>query len=105
MESILPLKKYRGVTMLVKCDEKGGCKQNFDLEKFKVTKLDNDIEKTYFTCPHCGKEYISFYTDKHIRRKQAIIRGMKSASAINTLKKEIAKDMKRLRRKIEASSK
>lgn len=91
--------------MLVKCDGKDGCNQEFNLKKFKVAKLDNNIEKTYFVCPHCGKEYISFYTDKYIRRKQAIIRGMKSASTINTLKKEIAKDMKRLRRKIEASSK
>jgi predicted RNA-binding Zn-ribbon protein involved in translation (DUF1610 family) len=88
--------------MLVKCDGKDGCNQEFNLEKIEVTKLDNDIEKTYFVCPHCGKEYVAFYTDKHIRKKQAIIRGLKSPSAIEQLRKEIAKDMKRLRKKVES---
>ncbi len=91
--------------MLVKCDGKDGCNQEFNLEKFEVAKLDNDIEKIYFVCPHCEKKYIAFYTDKHIRKKQAIIRGLKSPSAIEQLRKEIAKDMKRLRKKMEVSSK
>lgn len=89
--------------MLVTCDGRDGCKNNFDLQGLEVAKLDNDIEKTYFICPHCGKEYISFYTDKYIRKKQKLIRGLKSKSAIEEMKKEIAKDMKRLRRKVEAS--
>lgn len=89
--------------MLITCDAKDGCKENFDLDKFELEKLDNDIEKTYFKCPHCGKEYISFYTDRHIRRKQGIIHGITSISALKTLKNDIAKDMKRLRRKIESS--
>ena len=91
--------------MIVKCDGKDGCNQEFDLEKLEVAKLDNDIEKTYFVCPHCGKEYIAFYTDENIRKKQAIIRGLKSPSAIKQLRKEIAKDMKELRKKIESNLK
>lgn len=91
--------------MLLKCDGKGGCGEEFRIETFEIEKLDKDIEKTYFICPHCNKEYISFYTDKHIRRKQELIRGMTSESALKGLKEEIAKDMKRLRRKVEASTK
>ena len=91
--------------MLLKCDGKGGCSKEFRIETFEVEKLDRDIEKTYFICPHCGKEYISFYTDRHIRKKQELIRGIKSESAIKKLKEEIGKDMKKLRKKVEASTK
>ena len=89
--------------MLVTCDGKDGCKKEFNIDRLEVEKLDNDIEKIYFICPHCGKEYISFYTDRHIRKKQELIRGLKSKSAIEEMKKEIAKDIKRLRRNVEAS--
>ncbi len=91
--------------MLVKCDGKDGCKESFDFKGFEVEKLDNDIEKTYFICPHCGKEFISFYTDTCIRKKQGLIRGIVSESEIKKLKKEIAKDMKKLRKRVEAGIK
>jgi transcription elongation factor Elf1 len=91
--------------MLLKCDGKGGCGKEFRIETFEVEKLEKDIEKIYFTCPHCNKEYISFYTDRHIRKKQELIREITSESALKTLKEEISKDMRKLRRKVEASTK
>lgn len=89
--------------MLLVCDGKGGCNKDFELEKFEVKKLANDTEKIYFTCPHCGKEFISHYTDRHIRKKQELIRGITSESGIKRLKEEIGKDMKKLRKKVEAN--
>ena len=89
--------------MLLKCDGKGGCGEEFRIETFEVEKLEKDIEKTFFICPHCDKEFISFYTDRHIRRKQELIRGVTSESGIKRLKEEIAKDMKKLKKKVEAS--
>lgn len=87
--------------MLAICDAEDGCKKEFTLEKFEVEKLDNDIEKTYFKCPHCNKKYVAFYTDKEIRRKQKFIRNVKDNKKFDKLKDEIGKDMKRLRKKIE----
>lgn len=36
--------------------------------------MQDGIEKTSFTCPHCSHEYIAFYTDDEIRRLQERIR-------------------------------
>lgn len=43
--------------------------------EFKITAkdiftvpIDSEVEKTYFTCPHCGVEYVVFYTDAKIRQ-------------------------------------
>ncbi|MOA27870.1 hypothetical protein D3C78_1487730 [compost metagenome] len=58
--------------MKTHCD--AGCKQAFEFEDFSIAKLDGGIEKLYFTCPHCGKEYVSFYADAEIRKLQARIR-------------------------------
>ncbi len=91
--------------LLVTCDAKDGCKKEFDLDRFEVEKLGNGIEKTYFKCPHCGKEYIAFYTDKDIRMKQFRIRKLTSLKKINKLKKEIGNDMDNLRKRVEASTK
>lgn len=90
--------------MLVKCDGPESCGREFHLEKFELAKLDNEVEKTYFICPHCGKEYVAFYTDPTIRRKQEKIRRLYSPYKIEKLKNEIAKDMKKLRSEIEAST-
>lgn len=52
---------------LVKCDE---CRHEFVLKKLKTKKLTNGVEKTFFSCPSCKKEYVSFITDKNLRNKQ-----------------------------------
>ena len=51
--------------MRVKCDGDGGSCKKFDLEQkdFKTERVRNDIERTFFLCPNCGKEYIGFYAN------------------------------------------
>jgi predicted RNA-binding Zn-ribbon protein involved in translation (DUF1610 family) len=49
------------------CDE---CNQEFVVDTQTVTTEDY-IEKNFFICPHCGKEYIAFCTNQSIRKKQA----------------------------------
>lgn len=82
--------------MLSKCDT---CQYEWELEKMETAKLD-DIEKTYFTCPNCNKEYIAFYTDTEIRKIRA---RMKRASRREycRLAKINKKLMKELREKME----
>lgn len=60
--------------MLAVCDGAGGCGKRFDVQGFKTDKMGRGIHKVYFTCPRCGKEYLCYYTDPHIRDLQHKIR-------------------------------
>lgn len=48
------------------CDK---CNTTFDI-KLKVEDLEHSIQKTSFTCPECGKEYLVSIMDDDMRRKQ-----------------------------------
>ncbi len=56
--------------MLVYCDE---CLKEYEPE-FKVKKVKDDIEETYFKCPHCKHKYTAFYTNRSIRQQQTKLR-------------------------------
>lgn len=80
---------------MVNCDT---CKKDFNLD-VKITKYDGGVEKIHFYCPHCNQEYISYFTDPAIRKKQARIRVLYSKLGKKKLKKmqdEILKDMQNL---------
>lgn len=53
----------------IQCNE--GCGEPFDLSSFSKIEIENGIEKTFFVCPHCKKEYVVTYTNEGIRRMQA----------------------------------
>ncbi|MFC9541650.1 hypothetical protein ACFTQ7_17495 [Lysinibacillus sp. NPDC056959] len=55
-----------------KCNK--SCGHKFYVQHFKKDKLKDAIEKTYFTCPNCGREYVCFYTDDYTRKLQATLR-------------------------------
>ncbi len=88
-------------SLLARCDGEGGCGKEFRITKLELDKLNRGIEKTYFRCPHCNKEYVAFYTDRNIRRKQAKIRTLTDLEAISKLKQEIGRDMDELKTKVE----
>jgi len=48
-------------SLLARCDGEGGCGKEFRITKLELDKLNRGIEKTYFRCPHCNKEYVAFY--------------------------------------------
>ncbi|MEV2478355.1 transglycosylase [Paenibacillus larvae] len=54
--------------MKVTCKE--GRNKEFTISRLKAKRLRDGIEKNYFTCPHCSKEYVSYYTDAAIRKEQ-----------------------------------
>lgn len=68
---------------LIKCDK---CGHEFKLKKLKTRKLENNIQRTYFICPECKKEYTSYYTDLEVRLNQQEI--SKIAIRIKKLKGE-----------------
>lgn len=45
------------------------CRKEFELrtDMIKTRVIKADIEKTYFSCPHCGREYTVLFTDSQIR--------------------------------------
>lgn len=80
MQSSLTIKEQTPAV----CNE---CQQEFILHRdhVKVESLTGGNERTYFTCPHCKKEYTAFYTNREIRnlrmdikRKRAVIETFKA---------------------------
>lgn len=101
---------------MVTCDN---CNQDFKMD-IKEEEVKDNIFKVYFTCPHCSKEYISYYTNvlikikqkkirdivekqKESRGKQDINRSNKLYKQYQKLKKEIKKDMDNLKKRIEGN--
>ena len=119
MDLLLLLRKFeRGDYMkIIDCDE---CSKKFVLD-IKTEKLENCVERIYFTCSHCGREYTSHYLNALIKKKQEKIKqiqqkynnvrgkDIKQASSFykqyEKLKKEIGRDMESLRIRVEKSSK
>ena len=60
--------------IIATCNE--SCNRTFELTEFLTDKLENDVEKTYFLCPHCGHEYVAYYTDAEIRELQEAVEGL-----------------------------
>lgn len=99
------------------CDK---CKKEF-IMSIKTEELENNIERAYLECPHCNKQYTSYYTNALVKVKQKRIKrlaekqkGLKGTGDIRQaqkvynqyqkLKKEIGKDMDNLRKRIEESN-
>lgn len=70
---------------MVNCDN---CKKQFKID-VKIKKYDKGVEKVHFYCPHCKQEYISYFTNKRIRkmisrgeRQEVILSEMQKLAAI-----------------------
>ncbi|MBS4536816.1 transglycosylase [Clostridium sp. D2Q-14] len=101
------------------------CKKQFQIEpkeeKLEEEKLENDVTRFYFKCPHCDKEYTSYYSNVLIRKKQEKMnnlnkkflserdlqpqKALKTYKQIKKLKKEIGQDMDKLQKRIESPDK
>lgn len=77
---------------MVVCDT---CKKDFNMD-VRVTKLDDEIEKVHFYCLYCNQEYISYFTDEEIRKKQKKVRFIKDKNKNKKMKSEILRDMQNL---------
>lgn len=82
-----------------KCDGAGGCGQEFWIVKFENKRVFGDIKKNFFRCPHCGKEYVNYYTNTSIRKKQAKMRTMKNPrpEKVEALRLQIKTEMDELK--------
>jgi hypothetical protein len=56
----------------VTCD---ACNKDFDIE-MKCEPVGGCVEKNFFVCPHCNKEYVTYCTDQDIRKKQAELKSL-----------------------------
>ena len=99
-------------TFPVDCD--AGCGKSFVIKDLLTAKLDGGVEKAFFNCPHCGQEYVAYYTDPETRAMQAEIRDIRArldkqykeklAKRHDKLKKKIQWRMIELRKKVEAEA-
>lgn len=99
------------------CDK---CKKEFVAE-VKTEKLEGNIERVYFTCPHCGKDYTSYYTNILVQIKQRKVRELaekyekergknprqaeKTFKQYQKAKKAVGEEMENLRKRAEVSIK
>lgn len=44
------------------------CNKKFTIKKLKTKWINENVQRVYFVCPYCKKEYTSFYKDKRIRK-------------------------------------
>lgn len=78
--------------MEMQCDD---CHKTFEVKKLKTKWIDDNVQRIYFTCPYCGKEYISFYKDKRIRKNiKEIEKIQKRYDEIVKENKEIMQELK-----------
>lgn len=78
-----------------------GCRRKFVVSSLNTDHIGNGIEKTYFICPLCGKQYICFYTNEEIRRIQQDIAKSKNISNTRKLQKINKSKMEELKKRIE----
>ncbi|WP_200899990.1 hypothetical protein [Paenibacillus larvae] len=86
-----------GVRMKVTCND--GCKREFLVGEVKTKNVKADIEKTYFICPRCGKEYTVLLTDSKIRQDQQRLEILEKEQI--ALREKIVKDMSLLSQSLE----
>lgn len=85
------------------CDE---CKADFTVFRPGVEIVKDDIERTYFACPSCNKDYTVCYTNDGIRSMQRMIQGLvggkgkKNVRLRLDLKKRIEIGMNRLEKEV-----
>lgn len=98
------------------CDK---CKKEFIIE-VKTEKLEGNIERVYFTCPHCGEDYTSYYTNVLVQIKQRKVkeladkfekeRGKSPRQAEKTFrqyqkaKEAVGEEMEKLRKRVKTSN-
>ena len=74
-----------------------GCNKIFENPIFKEAKVKDDIREVYLKCPHCGRKYVCFYTDREIRKLQALQRKTKDQREFNKLKDKVTIKMNKLK--------
>lgn len=100
--------------LYAKCNK--SCGYKFYVQYFKKERLTHTIEKNYFSCPNCGREYVCYYTDDNIRKLQAelrkLYREMRSVNSFqfrklkkieSTLKQSICNSMADIKNMVERS--
>jgi hypothetical protein len=99
--------------LTVTCD---ACNKGFDIEP-KCEPVVGSVEKNFFVCPHCNKEYVTYCTDQDIRKKQTELKllfrelqtartdkkYLKIVSKIDELQETIKRDMQTLKASFVAS--
>ncbi|MEV2911411.1 hypothetical protein ABNF65_23095 [Paenibacillus larvae] len=83
--------------MKVACND--GCKKEFIIGEVKTKNIKEDLEKTYFICPRCGKEYTVLLTDSKIRQDQQRLEKLEKEQI--ALRERMVKDMSLLSQSLE----
>lgn len=94
------------------------CKNDFVMGQLKQAPSVNEVERVYFSCPHCQADYTAYYTNQKIRDRQAEINELNKKvhnaqsdktkeryiKQIESLTRQNKREMEQLRKEIEGDS-
>lgn len=114
----MPFMGVRGVHMLpMTCSD--GCGQDFVLISHGTEQVLPGVDRVGFSCPHCGKVYTAYYSNRKVEKFHAELAELQQRPAkggltrrqlegiivrIENTKKILAAEMKRLRIQVEGDS-
>jgi transcription elongation factor Elf1 len=86
------------------CDK---CKREIKLKQkhTKIVKVEGDIERMYFKCPHCNTKYTISYTDVEFRENIEKIKLIMFELSDKTLSEEKVKELVKARDRLIAKNK
>ncbi|WP_176140664.1 hypothetical protein [Halobacillus salinus] len=61
--------------------------KEFEIPNLITTNINHDVERTFFRCPACGKEYDSFYTNNQAREIRTQINKLRSKNTLSDKQK------------------
>ncbi len=91
--------------MRVACNK--GCGKEFKIKALNSRRLKDDIDQLYFTCPHCKREYVTYYLNDKIREMQARqgkLMAKSKRDEVEKMKQEIKAEMDRVRAEVEGDA-
>lgn len=97
-------KTTKNTKVKVECNR---CHKKFKL-KLEIEKLEDGIEKIYFSCPKCKKVYPCYYTDEPLREmmeKQRECFKNGNVEEYKEIKERVSKYMDELKEKMDESTK
>lgn len=88
------------------CDE--GCNEEFILISLGTETVKDDIERTGFSCPHCGRVYISQYSNDEIKKLKddlsKVLKKTRKRNLSNYLIKKFEKQVDDIQAQIKTAS-
>ncbi|MBJ6362114.1 hypothetical protein ACFOQM_12510 [Paenibacillus sp. GCM10012307] len=91
-------------TNVVSCN--AGCNKDFSIKQLNTSRMEDSIDRVWFSCGHCEAEYTAYYTNPEIRDLQKKISYYVSRKKdVSHLQKELSEKMNLLESRFKDNAK